>query len=55
MCFLCRATGGQLTTSNETSEARFVDLAEIPTLNMHPSIRLRIYDFSENHDEAVIG
>jgi ADP-ribose pyrophosphatase YjhB (NUDIX family) len=55
VCFLCRAVGGELKTSKESSEVRFVELAEIETLSIHPSIRLRIQHYAENRDEPFIG
>jgi ADP-ribose pyrophosphatase YjhB (NUDIX family) len=55
VCFLCRAVGGELQTSKESSEVRFVDLAEIEALSIHPSIRLRIQHYAENRDEPFIG
>lgn len=55
VCFLCHAVGGELTTSDESSETRFFDVAEIPKLDMHPSIRLRIDDYAAHRDQPVIG
>jgi ADP-ribose pyrophosphatase YjhB (NUDIX family) len=55
VCFLCRAVGGELQTSKESSEVRFVDLAEIEALSIHPSIRLRIHHYAQNRDEPFIG
>lgn len=55
VCFLCHATGGQLTTSAETAESRFVDLSEIRTLDLHPSIRRRIDDYVAHRDQPIIG
>lgn len=42
ICFRARPTGGQLRTSNESSEVMWVSRAALPRLNVHPSIRLRI-------------
>jgi len=55
VCFLCRAVGGELTTSKESSEVRFFDLAQIEELSIHPSIRLRIQHYAEKRTEPVIG
>jgi ADP-ribose pyrophosphatase YjhB (NUDIX family) len=55
ICFLCRAAGGELATSDESSEVRFVELAETDALSIHPSIRLRIQHYAENRDEPFIG
>jgi ADP-ribose pyrophosphatase YjhB (NUDIX family) len=55
ICFLCRAAGGQLRTSEESSEVRFVELAQTEALPIHPSIRLRIQHYEENRPEPFIG
>ena len=55
VCFLCRAVGGELATSKESSEVRFFDLGEIEGLSIHPSIRLRIQHYAEDRSEPVIG
>jgi ADP-ribose pyrophosphatase YjhB (NUDIX family) len=55
VCFLCTPTGGELTTSSETSETRFFELADIDGLSMHPSIRLRIEHYLEDQPEPVIA
>jgi ADP-ribose pyrophosphatase YjhB (NUDIX family) len=55
VCFLCRAVGGELRTSKESSEVRFVELAQTGDLPIHPSIRLRIQHYTENRSEPVIG
>jgi ADP-ribose pyrophosphatase YjhB (NUDIX family) len=55
VCFLCHAVGGELRTSTESSEVRFVEMAETGDLPIHPSIRLRIQHYTENRPEPVIG
>jgi ADP-ribose pyrophosphatase YjhB (NUDIX family) len=55
VCFLCRAVGGELRTSKESSDVRFVEIADTKELSIHPSIRLRIHHFAENRAEPVIG
>jgi ADP-ribose pyrophosphatase YjhB (NUDIX family) len=55
VCFLCHAVGGELRTSTESSEVRFVELAETENLPIHPSIRLRIQHYAESRPEPVIG
>jgi ADP-ribose pyrophosphatase YjhB (NUDIX family) len=55
VCFLCRAVGGQLATSSESSEVRFVPLDETDGLSIHPSIRLRIQHYVENQADPVIA
>jgi 8-oxo-dGTP pyrophosphatase MutT (NUDIX family) len=42
ICFAARAIGGELATSNESSEVLWVAREELSGLNVHPSIRLRI-------------
>lgn len=55
VCFLCRAVGGELRTSDESSEVRFVELGETEALEIHPSIRLRIQHYAEGRPEPYIG
>jgi 8-oxo-dGTP pyrophosphatase MutT (NUDIX family) len=42
ICFHARPTGGKLRTSSESKEVRWVPPADLDTLNIHPSMRLRI-------------
>lgn len=42
ICFRAQPIGGQLRTSSESSEVRWVDPARLDELDVHPSIRLRI-------------
>lgn len=42
LCFRTRLLGGQPQTSNETREVRFVSVADLDHLTIHPSMRLRI-------------
>jgi ADP-ribose pyrophosphatase YjhB (NUDIX family) len=42
VCFACRIVGGQVRTSEESSEVAFFAPAEVDTLDMHESIRIRI-------------
>ena len=55
VCFVCHATGGQLSTSDESADSRFFKLSEIPSLDMHPSIRLRVDDYAKHHDQPIIA
>ncbi len=55
VCFLCRAVGGDVSTSKESVDVRFVELDEADRLSIHPSIRLRIQHYAENRPEPVIG
>ncbi|WP_329174691.1 NUDIX domain-containing protein [Streptomyces decoyicus] len=42
ICFHARPTGGSLRTSDESKEVRWVSPADLDTLDIHPSMRLRI-------------
>jgi ADP-ribose pyrophosphatase YjhB (NUDIX family) len=55
VCLACRIVGGQVRTSKESSEVAFFAPAEIDTLDMHESIRLRIRHYLERRPQAVIA
>lgn len=55
VCFLCQLLGGELRTSDESLEVRFVAPTEIGALNMHPSIRLRIEHFLQRRQQPAIA
>ena len=55
VCFECRRIGGEVATSDETSEVGYFSPDEIETMGIHPSIRLRIQHFLENRDEPYLG
>jgi len=43
LCFRARLLGGELRTQpSETKEVRWVPIADVPALDIHPSMRLRI-------------
>ncbi len=42
ICFHARPVGGQVRTSSESKEVRWVEPKDVDTLNIHPSMRLRI-------------
>ncbi|MCG8917888.1 NUDIX domain-containing protein [Actinokineospora sp. PR83] len=42
LCFRATPIGGQVQTSDESKEVLWINQAELDTLNIHPSIRLRI-------------
>ena len=48
ICFRARPTGGELHTSNESSEVRWVSRGDLAALNIHPSILLRIEHSFDN-------
>jgi hypothetical protein len=55
ICFACKAVGGQLTTSTESLEVGFFSPAEIDSMPMRGSIRLRIRQYLECRPTAVIA
>jgi ADP-ribose pyrophosphatase YjhB (NUDIX family) len=55
ICFVCRRVGGELATSDESTEVGFVAPAEIETMPMHESIRLRIRHYLEHRPQPVIA
>jgi ADP-ribose pyrophosphatase YjhB (NUDIX family) len=48
ICFRARLVGGELRTSSESSEVHWVPRDDLSSLNIHPSIRLRIEHGFEN-------
>ncbi|WP_345963697.1 NUDIX domain-containing protein [Streptomyces sp. BRB040] len=42
ICFRARIVGGELRTSSESKEVAFVDPNRLDSLNIHPSMRMRI-------------
>ncbi len=55
ICFACRPTGGVPGSSEETSEVRYVGRSELDSLDIHPSIRLRIGHYLEERTEPYFG
>lgn len=45
ICLAATIVGGSLAVSHESTDVRFVPLAEVEGLTMHPSIRKRIDDY----------
>jgi 8-oxo-dGTP pyrophosphatase MutT (NUDIX family) len=45
ICLAATVVGGSLAVSHESTDVRFVSLAEVAGLTMHPSIRKRIEDY----------
>ncbi len=54
VCFVCRRIGGDVATSDETSEVGYFSPDEIEAMEIHPSIRLRIQHFLDNRDEPYL-
>jgi arginase family enzyme len=55
LCLRARILGGELRTSSETKEVRFVTLDELDELNIHPSMRLRIKHALDDRSEVYVG
>jgi ADP-ribose pyrophosphatase YjhB (NUDIX family) len=55
VCFRTRLLGGEVRTSSETSEVRFVPVSEVDELEMHASMRLRIQHWLDERSEPYIG
>ena len=50
-----RATGGRPAPSDETSEVRWVPLAEVGSYQMDSSMRLRIQHYADRRDRPYLG
>ena len=55
ICFRARPTGGDLSTSEETTDVRWVYRTDLDALPMSPSMRLRIDHGYESRAEPYIG
>ncbi|MFE2752806.1 NUDIX hydrolase [Actinosynnema sp. NPDC059335] len=55
ICFRARLVGGELRTSSESSEVHWVQRDDVSTLNIHPSIRLRIEHGFENRPKPYFA
>ena len=55
VCFVCRRVGGNLTTSDETSDVDYFTPEQVEGMDIHPSIRLRIQHFLEKRTEPYLG
>jgi ADP-ribose pyrophosphatase YjhB (NUDIX family) len=55
VCFVCRRIGGELATSDETSEVDYFSVDKLEELEIHPSVRLRIEHFLERRSEPYLG
>ena len=55
VCFACRRVGGELATSDETSEVGYFSSDELEDMEIHPSIRLRIQHALESRSEPYLG
>nr|WSX20183.1 NUDIX domain-containing protein [Streptomyces tubercidicus] len=56
ICFHAHPTGGSLRTSDESKEVRWVSPADLYTLDIHPSMRLRIeHGLDDSRSAPYIG
>ncbi|WP_261562719.1 NUDIX hydrolase [Frankia tisae] len=55
LCFTTRLLGGELRTSSETKEVKWVAPADLDGLNIHPSMRLRIDHYLEHRATPYLG
>ena len=55
ICYTARVTGGQLAISDESTELRFIDPAELDSLPVHHTQRLRVGHFLEGRDKPYLG
>ena len=55
ICLTARVLNGSLRTSSESSEVRFVPVAELAAYDIHPSIRMRISHYLEDRATPYIS
>jgi len=55
VCFSCQRVGGELATSDETSEVDYFSPDDFENMEIHPSIRLRIQHSMESRSEPYLG
>lgn len=55
ICYTARVTGGQPAISDESTELRFIDPAELDSLPMHHTQRLRVSHCLENRKSPYLG
>lgn len=55
ICYTARITGGELAISDESTEIRFVDPAELADLPMHRTQQIRLKHYLENRDGPYLG
>jgi 8-oxo-dGTP pyrophosphatase MutT (NUDIX family) len=53
--FAAQPVGGELRPSSESSEPRWVSPIEVPSLQMHPSMRQRIQRYMDKRLEPYLG
>ncbi|MGW4829871.1 NUDIX hydrolase [Amycolatopsis japonica] len=55
ICFRASPIGGQLRSSHESKEVAWVSRGKLETLNIHPSIRLRLDCALSNNEEVYFS
>jgi ADP-ribose pyrophosphatase YjhB (NUDIX family) len=55
ICFIARPVGGELRTSDETSEVAWIPPNTLNSLQIHPSMRMRIDHYLERRPAPYIG
>jgi ADP-ribose pyrophosphatase YjhB (NUDIX family) len=55
ICYTARIVGGELAISDESTEIRFVDPAELDDLQIHHTQRLRLQHYLENRHNPYLG
>lgn len=55
LAFRTRLLGGQLARDSESHELRWVAREDLDSLNIHPSMRLRIDHYFENRGQPYLG
>lgn len=55
ICYTARITGGRLAISDESTEIRFTDPAELGSLPMHDTQRLRLGHYLDQRDSPYLG
>lgn len=54
-CFTAQVVGGTLAISDESTDLRFVDPAELDSLPIHHTQRLRLTHFLEHRERPYLG
>jgi ADP-ribose pyrophosphatase YjhB (NUDIX family) len=55
MVFTANVVGGELAVSDESTDLRFVSVAELDDLPIHESVRLRLRHYLERRERPYIG
>jgi 8-oxo-dGTP pyrophosphatase MutT (NUDIX family) len=55
LCFTTTLLGGQLAIDHESTDIAWTDPADIGTLDMHPSMRLRITHYLDQRPKPYLG